>query len=397
MSTDSLGRRFNILLVCDSYPPVLGGSEIEAQRVSRALILRGHRVRVLCAGGPPMPSQQEWVDPFGVPVSILTRRSSGRWKDVMFAIQVARIIRRERQNSNVIYFLMQGLHVATGFPVARLLRKSIVMKISGSGVIPLMQRSLIGRLELRWIRKWAARLLVLNNGMVEEAISHGFSRAQLTLMPNPVDIDEFEPGPPGEAAQWRVDHGVPANAVVVIYVGRLSAEKGLYELLRGFTHAARSAPDLFLVLVGDGPLRAELESYAGGLTPGSECIRFAGRAPLSEVVRWLQASDIFALTSPSEGFSCALLEAMAVGVAPVVSNIPANLQLVNPDEQGLVVPYDDDRCVGEAFLRLSRDPALRRRLGESARRRVMENFATNRVIELYEKLFEDVVDRKDLQ
>jgi glycosyltransferase involved in cell wall biosynthesis len=70
---------------------------------------------------------------------------------------------------------------------------------------------------------------------------------------------------------------------------------------------------------------------------------------------------------------------------------------VNPDEQGLVVPYDDDRCVGEAFLRLSRDPALRRRLGESARRRVMENFATNRVIELYEKLFEDVVDRKDLQ
>jgi len=73
--------RVRVLLISDSYPPVLGGSEVEAQRVSAALIRRGHSVHVLCAGGPPMPDVRDWVDPAGVPVSILTRHSRGVRKE----------------------------------------------------------------------------------------------------------------------------------------------------------------------------------------------------------------------------------------------------------------------------------------------------------------------------
>ena len=61
----ALNGRVRVLLISDSYPPVLGGSEIEAQRVSAAMIRRGHRVQVLCAGGPPMPEVRDWVDPWG--------------------------------------------------------------------------------------------------------------------------------------------------------------------------------------------------------------------------------------------------------------------------------------------------------------------------------------------
>src|SRR5579871_803259 len=86
-----------MLLICDTYPPVVGGSEIEAQRVSAALMQRGHAVQVLCAGGPPMPPVRNWTDPEGVPVRILTRRSRGRWKDLAFALQVAWIIWKERK------------------------------------------------------------------------------------------------------------------------------------------------------------------------------------------------------------------------------------------------------------------------------------------------------------
>ena len=78
-----------VLLICDSYPPVMGGSEIEAQRVSAAMIRRGHQVHVLCAGGPPMPPLRDWVDPAGVPVSILTRRSRGRLKDWILLREVS--------------------------------------------------------------------------------------------------------------------------------------------------------------------------------------------------------------------------------------------------------------------------------------------------------------------
>ena len=88
---------------------------------------------------------------------------------------------------------MQGLHLAAGLPVARGLGKPIVMKFGGSGVVPLMRGSRAGRVELNWLRKWASRLLVLNDGMIQEAIDDGFAREQLTWMPNPVDVDDSAP------------------------------------------------------------------------------------------------------------------------------------------------------------------------------------------------------------
>src|ERR1700689_5088605 len=92
-----------VLLICDTYPPVMGGSEIEAQRVSAGLIRRGHRVQVLCAGGPPMPPVCDWIHPEGVRVKIRPRRSRGKWKDRVFAIRVAWNIWHGRNRYDVIY------------------------------------------------------------------------------------------------------------------------------------------------------------------------------------------------------------------------------------------------------------------------------------------------------
>jgi len=384
----------SLLLISDSYPPVVGGSEIEAQRVASALIKRGHDVQVLCAGGPPMPELRDWIDPAGVPVRILTRRSRGRAKDFVFAWGVARAIWSGRERYDVVYFLMQGLHLAAGLPVARWLGKPIVMKFGGSGVIPLMRSSRAGRVELGWLRKWAARLMVLNDAMIEEGIADGFQRQQFTWMPNPVDVSEFRPAEPGETAAWRTQHGIPVRACVTIYVGRLSSEKGLPGLLRGFAQTARRSPDAILVLVGDGAQRAELEALAGQLGLGSDRIRFIGRVDVTQVPFWLRSSDIFALTSPSEGFSCALLEAMAAGLASVVSDIPANRQLIDPEVHGLTVPFGDDSSIGEALLRLSSDPDSRKRMGKAARDRVVENYSTIRVVARYETLLAEVMASK---
>jgi len=384
----------SLLLISDTYPPVVGGSEIEAQRVASALIKRGHHVQVLCAGGPPMPAVRDWIDPAGVPVRILTRRSRGRAKDFVFALEVAWAIWSGRQRYDVIYFLMQGLHLAAGLPVARSLGKPIVMKFGGSGVIPLMRSSRAGRVELDWLRRWAARLMVLNDAMIEEGIADGFAREQFTWMPNPVDVSEFRPAQPGETAAWREQHRIPLQACVTVYVGRLSSEKGLPGLVRGFAQAARRSPDAILVLVGDGAQRGELEALAGQLGLGPDQIRFIGRVNITEVPYWLRSSDIFALTSPSEGFSCALLEAMAAGLASLVSDIPANRQLIDPGIHGLTVPFGDESSIGEALLRLSADPEARQRMGEAARNRVVQNYSTSRVMERYETLLSEVMASK---
>ena len=379
----------SFLLICDSYPPVVGGSEIEAQRVCSAMIRRGYRVRVLCSGGPPMPPLRDWMDPAGVPVRILTRRSTGWWKNLAFGCRVAWELWRERRSYEVAYFLMQGFQLVTGLPVARALGKPIVMKISGSGVIPLMQRSRMGRLELRWLRKWAARLLILNPGMIAETEAAGFPARQITWMPNPVDAQEFRPGSASEVAALRGQHSVPASAVVAIYVGRLAPEKGLVELVRGFAHAAPSAPSALLVLVGDGPMRPELEALARRLDL-AERVRFAGRVSPAEVSLWLRAADVFCLTSPNEGFPCALAEAMAAGLPSVVSRIPGNVQLIEDGTHGLTTALDSDTAVGEALSRLLPDPALRKAMGEAARERVLDRYSTDKVIQRYESLLAEV-------
>lgn len=387
VGTSPAGRRVRVLLVCDTYPPVLGGSEIEAQRVSAAMIRAGHHVQVLCSGGPPMPRQRDWIDDRGVPVRILTRNSRGRWKDIVFALAVARAIWKARRNYDVVYFLMQGLYVAAGLPAAHFLGVAPVMKISGDGIISAMRRSAVGRFELSCLQKWGVPLMLLNEGMFQEAINSGFPRGQLVWMPNPVETEEFRPANPEEIAFWRTSHDIPFGALVTIYVGRLSQEKGLIGLLRGFALAAKNESRALLVLVGDGPQRAELERLAEELIPGQRQILFTGRIDVRQVPHWLGASDVFALTSPNEGFPCALVEAMSAGIAPVVSDIPANLQLVDNEVHGLTVGWDNEEAIGDAILRLYGDPGLRQSIGQRARQRVCDNYSTARIVDRYEALF----------
>ena len=191
MSDSSANTRISLLLVSHSYPPVIGGSEMEAQRVCEALIKRGHSVKVVCAGGAPMPDTEDWIDPKGVPVRIYGRHQTGALKDFVFALQVGRMLIRERRNYQLVYFLMQGLHLALGLPVARALKKPILMKISSSIVIPILTKSLSGRMELDWLRKWARYVMILNDGVRQQAIDQGFSPHKLIWMPNPVDTVEF--------------------------------------------------------------------------------------------------------------------------------------------------------------------------------------------------------------
>jgi glycosyltransferase involved in cell wall biosynthesis len=302
---------------------------------------------------------------------------------------VALYLWRLRSQYDTVYFLMQGLHLVTGLPVARLLGKPIFMKVSGSGLIPLMQKTPLGRLELKWLQRWARVLMVLNEGMVEEALRAGLCRGQIIWVPNPVDIEEFRPrSSEQEADELRDRFGIPLRARAVIYVGRLSHEKGLISLLHGFAQAARTVPDSLLLLVGDGPQRAELERIAAELELGADKVRFVGYIDIKQVPMWLRCSDVFALVSPAEGLSCALLEAMAAGLASVVSAIPANVQLIEDGVHGLTVPFDDNKAIGEAFALLLASDNSRSRMGEEARRRAVSHYSTPKVVDRYEAIFE---------
>jgi glycosyltransferase involved in cell wall biosynthesis len=382
--------RFSVILVCSSYPPVIGGSEVEAQRVCSALIGRGHRVTVATTGGPPMPPLRNWTDPAGVPVRLYAASSNGVMKDVMFSISVAWLLIRERHNYQAVYFLMQGLHLAAGLPVARLLGKTILMKVGGSGVLPLMARSLAGRLELYWLRKWADGVMILNEGMRAEAIAARLPADKLVWMPNPVDAETFRPAGDAVRCRLRAAHDLPADALVIIYTGRLAPEKSLQLLMEAFATVSRQRPDAYLVLVGDGPMKSALIQLTSRLGC-AERTRFVGLVDPSEIPRWLQMADVFALVSLNEGFPCALVEAMSAGLASVVSAIPANQQLVESEKHGLLASAGDVRATAAALMRLLDDRELRGRMGAEARRSVQEKYAIERVLERYEALLGETV------
>lgn len=376
-----------ILLICYSYPPVLGGSEIEAQRVASGLRERGYQVEVLTGAEHPMPAQRRWIDPCGVPVSIIGIGWTAKWQPRIFALGVAWFLWRWRHRYQLVYFLMQGLHLAVGLPVTRWLHKPVIMKISGSAIIPRMQKCWLGRLELRWLRGWAKRVMLLNDGMKEEALHAGLDPKQLLWMPNPVNIDEFRPAKESDRVCLRKQFQLKGPTVV--YVGRLAPEKELGSLIKGFAQAAVAFPDASLVLVGDGPCRTDLEAQARQLEIDFR-VRFVGRT--SKVRHWLQACDVFALVSSIEGFSCALSEAMACGLASVVSDIAGNQQLIEPEVHGLRVPVRDENAIARSLRRLLADPALRTCMGTEARRRIVNNYSTAQVIDRYQALFSEVLD-----
>jgi glycosyltransferase involved in cell wall biosynthesis len=387
MSNFSAHRRVSLLLICHSYPPaVIAGSEVEAQRVCEELIKRGHTVKVVCTGGAPMPDTLDWIDPKGVPVRMYARHWSGAIKDAVFALRVGAMLVKERRSYEVVYFLMQGLHLAVGLPIARLLKKPIIMKISSSIIVPILSKSIMGRLELYWLRKWARSVMVLNNEVYRQAIDRGFASEQLLWMPNPVDTDEFSPASVAQREILRSRLGVPPVAPVVLYCGRLATVKDLASLLDAFALVVRELPEAILILLGDGPNRGELTEQARRLRLTENNLRFMGRIPPGEIPLWSQLADVFALVSRSEGFSCALAEAMSTGLPCVVSDIPANRQLIVPEHQGLLTPVGDHISIAHAILRLLRDPELRDRMGREARRTILNNYSIQLVADRYESL-----------
>ena len=385
--------KFSIALVCHSYPPIIGGSEIEAQRVSAALQKRGHRVEVICCGGPPMPDKSRWIDPVGVPVRQFGNRWPARIRDHVYALGVAWTLARHARKYDVVYFLMSGLHLATGLPIARLTGTPIIMKFSGSSLILNLTKTWLGRLELSFLRKWAQRILVLNDGMKAEAAVANLDPKRLLWMPNPVDTAEFHPLSDADKAALRKQLGMDPEALAIVYVGRLAPEKELDSLLRSFARITAGHPRAQLVLVGNGPSRPALEEAARQLHLGDR-VRFVGMVPVADVPKWLQAADLFALVSSLEGLPCSLIEAMAVGLPAVTSDIPANMQLIEPGINGFSAPLLDEAAIAAQLNRLLDDRTLRIELGKNARASVMARFSTTGVADVYEQLFRELLPER---
>jgi glycosyltransferase involved in cell wall biosynthesis len=271
-------------------------------------------------------------------------------------------------------------------------------------------------------RRLAAADLVLGvSHHVVDAVAAAFPAVapRCRVLHNGVALEAFPPRMRvlaerrGEVDALRARHRL--GSLVVLYVGRLSSEKGVHVLLAAFDRLRARHPDASCVVVGPdwGPIRkvrppagdpladeiARLDrDYMGRLralaAPHGDRVVFAGAVPNAELPVWHAAADVLAAPSLSEAFGIPPVEAGASELPVVASAVGGLRDTVAAERTGLVVPPADPAALAEALERLAASPALARALGEAGRRRVAAEFTWDAVAERLMGYYEALLARR---
>ncbi|WP_437492722.1 glycosyltransferase family 4 protein [Sorangium sp. So ce1014] len=240
--------------------------------------------------------------------------------------------------------------------LARMLGLPYVVKAHGTDVNVVARWRSVRPLVASALRS-AAYAIGVSRPMVEALVALGAPKARAVLVRNGVDRALFHPADRGAA---RRELGLPERGRVVTFVGNVSREKGIHELLRAFEALGRDGCDggepVHLVVVGDGPEREAVEQAAlrrergpADLRDGRGRILAVGARPLSQVARHLAATDLLALPSWAEGTPNVVLEALAAARPVVATRVGGIPDVVTPGRTGLLVPPRDAGALARAL------------------------------------------------
>ncbi|MAS40749.1 MAG: sugar transferase [Porticoccaceae bacterium] len=218
----------------------------------------------------------------------------------------------------------------------------------------------------------------------------GVAAKRISRICNGVDLSRFNTA---SAARAQLPAGFrDGGGVVFGTVGRLQPVKDQRNLIRALAHW-RSTGDVEaqcarLVIVGDGPMRAQLAAdiEREGL---SAVVWLTGAR--DDVPALMNAMDCFVLPSQAEGISNTLLEAMASGLPTVATRVGGNVELVAEEDSGLLVAPEDPGALAAALARIAADPAGRRRMGEAARQRAMSQFSLETMVDRYLAVYDQAL------
>jgi sugar transferase (PEP-CTERM/EpsH1 system associated) len=320
----------------------------------------------------------------GIPVTDLGMTAKWRW-DALWRFY--RLLRRERPA--ILHTWMFHANFV-GRIVGRLARVPIVVT---------SRRNVnIGGTLREFLNRWTARLGDRVIAVCEMARQAEIERARVSpdkvvTIYNGVDTNEFAALAARAAVRGRRAFGIPAGAPLVGAVGRLHRQKGFADLITALAQVREHLPAVWLLLVGDGDLRGDLEAHAQALGL-SEVVAFAGlRTDIPEILAGL---DLFALPSLWEGLPNVVLEAMAAGLPVAATAVGGTPEVVVDGITGILIPPQDPEVLAQAITRLLRDPGLRYRMGQAGRERVAQRFTVERMVEQTERLYERLLVEEEI-
>jgi glycosyltransferase involved in cell wall biosynthesis len=213
----------------------------------------------------------------------------------------------------------------------------------------------------------------------------GLDPARLTVIPNGIDPTAID----GATAVPRVTIGVPDNAHLALYVGRLDPQKGLPDLLHAAEGVIPQRPDWHLALAGDGPSRTWLLERLAEQPQLREKTHWLGHR--DDVPGLLKAANVLVHASLWEGMPNVVLEAMAARLPVIGTAVEGTEDLIAPSETGWLVPPRDSKALSQALLEAADSPERCHRYGDAGRQRIEKQFSIETTVEAYERLWAGIL------
>jgi glycosyltransferase involved in cell wall biosynthesis len=365
-----------LLLLSALYPPILGGAELQAQRLARELDSRGVRVTVLtqpCAG----EAMQDWDRDIRI-VRGLSSIALGPLWGLTYMMSTHRWLRRLASNWDVLHNQQVALHCWPSLRLARALGKPCLLRFAccgPGGDLAVLSSHRFGSYLVDHLRG-AQRLVALTQGGADEIRHYRLPPARIRTIPNGVELERFS------VQSWPQLE--PSDALRLLFVGRLNRQKGVDVLLGALAMLPR--PETFrLRVVGVGPELERLRLQAGEAGLDS-IVQFCGRQ--QDVIAHYAWSELVVLPSRFEGMPNVVLEAMSCARPVLGTRVAGTVDLIAEAQSGWLVPSDNPRALAQRLEQIANERSALRSIGLAGRAIAESKYSMTCITSMYLREYE---------
>ena len=365
--------------------PTYGGSGAVATELGLALARRGHEVHFITYDSPfRLRSYAERVYFHQVETRI------GRYPlfdhypyTLALAAKQYEVVLREELDLLHVHYAIP--HAATAWIAREMLRGTrdlrFITTLHGTDITLVGQEAHFHAITKFSIERSDAVTAVSNYLRDETYRAFGCMGCDIRSIPNFVNLEEYHP-----STEPKHESFVPEGHKLITHVSNFREVKRVHDVVRVFARIRRAMPAT-LLMVGDGPERADAEKEAEDLEVAND-VRFLGR--IDSVARLLQATDLFLLPSQTESFGLAALEAMACGAPVVASRVGGLPEVIDDGVTGILEPPGSVEAMGRRAIELLRDNGRYHAMRDAAIARARE-FSADRIVPQYEALYEQML------
>lgn len=241
------------------------------------------------------------------------------------------------------------------------------------------------------LSRFTDRVVAVSEAVKNDILKYDrVKRDEVGIIYNGVDVNRFL-NVNGDLV--RREFGIAPDTTVVGTVGRLTMQKGHKCFIDAISKIKGNFPEIAFLLIGDGSLKNDLESYAETLGMKNNIIFAGSRRDIPEV---LAAMDIFVFPSLWEGLGTAVLEAMAAGKPIIASDLPPIREMIEHKKNGMLAPVKDSTALAQSIKLLLDDKKFAESLGRSAKEKASSCFSIETTVSNYTALFENVLNGKSI-